>query len=80
MTSLVPPYPPRPSEPLSPIAAFQTARRNFLAVFDEKCFEYQFFYTRILSRRLFVCTSPDTAAQSFIALHDRSRPAQAAQP
>jgi cytochrome P450 len=70
MTSFVPPYPPRPSEPLSPIAALQTARRNFLAVFDEKCFEYQFFSTRILSRRLFVCNSPDTVAQSFIALHD----------
>jgi cytochrome P450 len=70
MTSFVPPYPPRPSEPLSLNAALQTARRNFIAVFDEKCFDDPFFSTRILNRRLFVCNSPDTVAQAFIALHD----------
>jgi cytochrome P450 len=70
MTSFVPPYPSRPSEPLSLIAALQTARRNFIAVFDEKCFDDQFFSTRILNRRLFVCNSPDTVAHAFIALHD----------
>jgi len=31
-----------------------TIRRNFLAIFDEKCFEYQFFSTRLLNRRVFV--------------------------
>jgi cytochrome P450 len=70
MTSFVPPYPPRPSKPLSPMAMLQTARRNFLAVFDEKCYERQFFSTRVLNRQLFVCNSPDTVAQTFIALHD----------
>jgi len=69
-TSFVPPYPPRPAEPLRPIAALRMARRNFLAVFDEKCFEYQFFSARILNRQLFVCNSPETVAQTFIALHD----------
>src|ERR1700720_2257903 len=70
MTSFVPPYPPRPAEPLPLIAALRMARRNFLAVFDEKCFEHQFFSARILNRRLFVCNSPETVAQTFIALHD----------
>ena len=64
------PYPPRPRRPLGPIAALATARRNFLAVFEEKCFEYQTFSTRMLSRRVFVCNSPDTVAQAFIAMHD----------
>jgi cytochrome P450 len=70
MSAFLPPYPARPPEPLSPLATLAAARRNFLAVFDEKCFEYQFFSTRILNRRVFVCNSPDTVAQAFIALHE----------
>jgi cytochrome P450 len=69
-TSFVPPYPPRPPQALGPIAALLTARRNFLAVFEDKCFEYQFLSTRWLNRRLFVCNSPDTVAQAFIAMHE----------
>src|SRR5438128_4407642 len=70
MSPFVPPYPERPKEPLPLFAMMATARRNFLAMFDEKCFEYQFFSTRMLSRRVFVCNSPDTVAQAFIALHE----------
>jgi cytochrome P450 len=70
VSGFVPPYPARPREPLPPLAAIRAARRNFLAVFDEMCFEYQFFSTRLLNRRLFVCNSPDTVAEAFIALHD----------
>src|SRR5207244_4917090 len=57
-------------KPLPLLAALTTARRNFIAVFEEKCFEYQFFSTRLLNRRVFVCNSPDTVAQAFIALHE----------
>lgn len=70
MSHFVPPYPERPKEPLPLFSMIATARRNFLAVFDEKCFEYQFFSTRILNRKLFVCNSPDTVAQAFIAMHE----------
>jgi cytochrome P450 len=70
MSHFVPPYPPRPREPLGPLAILRTARRNLLAVFDEKSFEYQFFGVRMLNRMLFVCNSPDTVAQVFIGLHD----------
>ena len=70
MTDFVPPYPARPERPLSPLAMLRTGRRNLLAVFEAKCFEYQFFSSRVLSRRLFVCNSPDTVAQAFITLHD----------
>jgi cytochrome P450 len=70
MSAFVPPYPARPKEPLSPLATIAAARRNLLAAFDEKCFEYQFFSTRLLTRKLFVCNSPDTVAEAFIALHD----------
>jgi cytochrome P450 len=70
MSSFVPPYPARPAEPLPPLAMLAAARRNFLAVFEDKCFEYQFFSTRLLNRQVFICNSPDTVAQAFIALHD----------
>ncbi len=70
MNAFVPPYPERPREPLPPLALIAAARRNFLAMFDEKCFEYQFFSSRILKRRVFVCNSPDTVAQAFIAMHE----------
>jgi cytochrome P450 len=66
----VPPFPPRPREPLPPLAALRAAHRNFLAVWHEKSFEHQFFSTRVLTRSLFVCNSPDTVAAAFIAHHD----------
>jgi len=70
MSHFVPPYPPRSREPLGPLEILRTARHNLLAVFDEKSFEYQFFGVRMLNRMLFICNSPDTVAQAFIALHD----------
>jgi cytochrome P450 len=70
MSHFVPPYPERPKEPLPLFAMIATARRNFLAMFEDKCFEYQFFSTRLLNRRVFVCNSPDTVSQAFIAMHE----------
>ena len=60
MVDFVPPFPERPRGPLSALATLRAARRNVLTAFDEKCFEYQFFSTRVLNRRLFICNSPDT--------------------
>jgi len=70
MSGFVPPYPARPKEPLPLLSLIATARRNFLAIFDDKCFEYQFFSARMLTRRAFVCNSPDTVAQALIAFHE----------
>jgi len=66
----VPPYPERPSRSLSPIAMLRTARRNFLAIWEDRCFEWEVFSTRVLSRTLFVCNSPDTVAAAFVERHD----------
>jgi cytochrome P450 len=66
----LPPFPPRPPQALPPLKLLSTARRNFLAIFEEKAFEYQFFSSRVLNRRVFICNSPDTVAQAFIAMHD----------
>src|SRR5712691_8691276 len=70
MTEFVPPYPERPREPLPLRTLFARGRHNTLAVFDQHCFEAKFFETRMFSRRVFVCNSPDTVAQAFISLHD----------
>ena len=66
----VPPYPERPSRPLSPIATLRAARRNFLSIWEDRCFEWEVFSTRMLSRTLFVCNSPDTVATAFVERHD----------
>ena len=44
----LPPFPPRPAQALPPLKLLSTARRNFLAIFEEKAFEYQFFSSRVL--------------------------------
>lgn len=70
MHNFVPPYPERPSRPLSPIATLRMARRNFLAIWEDRCFEWEVFSTRVLSRTLFICNSPDTVAAAFVEHHD----------
>jgi cytochrome P450 len=70
MHDFVPPYPQRPPQPLSTLATLRLARRNFLAIWEERCFEWEVFSSRMLSRSLFVCNSPDTVAAAFIEHHD----------
>jgi cytochrome P450 len=70
MHDFVPPYPERPRQPLSPIATLRMARRNFLAIWEDRCFEWEVFSTRMLSRTLFVCNSPDTVASAFVDHHE----------
>jgi cytochrome P450 len=70
LSDFVPPYPVRPREPLPLRKMIAMSRHNFLGVFDEKCFDAKFFSVRVLNRQVFVCNSPDTVQQAFIALHD----------
>ena len=70
MDEFVPPYPHRPARPLSALATLRLARRNFLAIWEDRCFEWEVFSTRLLSRTLFVCNSPDTVASAFVEHHD----------
>jgi cytochrome P450 len=66
MTEFVPPYPSRPAKPLSVLGLLRGMTRNFLAVWPAFAFEYEFFATRLLSRRVFICNSPDTVTYAFI--------------
>lgn len=70
MSAFVPPYPARPGAPLSALSTLRIAHRNFLAIWEDRCFEWEFFSTRVLSRMLFICNSPDTVAKAFIDHHD----------
>jgi cytochrome P450 len=70
MQDFIPPYPDRPSQPLSVLATLRLARRNFLAIWEDRCFEWEVFSSRMLSRSLFVCNSPDTVASAFVEHHD----------
>lgn len=70
MAYFLPPYPMRPARPLPFNKLVAASRGNFLGIFDENCFKVTFIATRLLNRRVFVCNSPDTVAQVFVALHD----------
>src|SRR6516165_392387 len=70
MHEFVPPFPERPRQPLSAFATLRLARCNFLAIWEDRCFEWEVFSTRLLSRTLFVCNSPDTVASAFVEHHD----------
>jgi cytochrome P450 len=69
MSEFVPPYPYRPVKPLSVLMVVRGLMRNFLAVWPELAFDLEFFSTRLLSRRVFICNSPDTVTDAFIAHH-----------
>jgi cytochrome P450 len=67
MDVFVPPYPARPKRPLSPVRLLLQSRRNFLSVWTENAFEHQLMSIRVLARRVWICNSPDTVRQAFIA-------------
>jgi cytochrome P450 len=69
-TYFVPPYPTRPEKPLPIHALLAVARRNFLGIFDQSCFDTKFISTRLLNRQAFICNSPETVAEAFISHHE----------
>lgn len=69
-TYFKPPFPDRPDNPLPFHAILGMARRNFLGIFDQNCFEAKFISTRLLNRPAFICNSPETVVEAFIAHHD----------
>ena len=70
MLDFIPPYPERPRHPLSALATLRLARRNFLAIWEDRCFEWEVFSGRLLARSLLVCNSPDTVAYAFVDHHE----------
>jgi cytochrome P450 len=70
MTAFVPPFPPRPGQPLPVFELLRRSRRNLLTMFDDRAFEQQLMSIRILSRQIFICNSPDTVRHALVAAND----------
>ena len=64
--AFTPPYPPRPRGRQSLLANIRGFRRNMIGVWTEGHFSAEFFSTKLLRRRLFVCNSPETVRQAFV--------------
>ncbi|MBV8168972.1 MAG: cytochrome P450, partial [Alphaproteobacteria bacterium] len=67
MSDFVPPYPSRPSNPLSIPLLLRGLTQNFIGVWPEEAFDLEFFRTRLLMRRVYICNFPDTVNYAFIA-------------
>src|SRR5215469_4217919 len=61
----VPPFPYRWPRPLSPWQRLRIARKNLIAQFEDAAFELDFTSVKILSKRIFVCNSPQTVQWAF---------------
>jgi cytochrome P450 len=68
--AFVPPYPDRPERPLPVLELLRRSRRNLLTIFDRRAFEQQLMSIKILSRQVFICNSPDTVRQAFVAANE----------
>ncbi len=49
-----------------PLRLLHAAYHNLLEIWEEKAFEYQFFSTRLLSHRIYICNSPDTVRHVLV--------------
>lgn len=78
MSDFVPPYPPRlPAEP-SPWQRLKLMRKNILAGWEQDAFHYEFVSSKILSRRIFLCNSPESV-QFALNSHNASFERKSAQ-
>ena len=66
LDTYVPPFPPRPKSDLATLALLRNARRNFLSIWPDKAFEWQFFGTRVFLQNVFIANSPDTVQTVFV--------------
>jgi cytochrome P450 len=62
----VPPYPPRPPQALPVLEVLRRSRHNLLTVFEDKAFGLDLMSIKMLSRRVFICNSPDTVRHAFV--------------
>ena len=70
MKEFVPPFPTRPTRPMSALSSIRAAHRNILSMWPEECFGFDMFKAPMLTRSVYVCNSPDTVAKALIDKHD----------
>ena len=66
MNEYIPPFPARPEKALPTIELLRRSSENFIAIWEDKAFEYQTMQTRVLARQVTICNSPDTVRQAFV--------------
>jgi len=66
LNAFVPPYPPRPAQSLPVLELLRRSRRNLLTIFHDRAFEQQLMSIQVLSRRVFICNSPDTVRHALV--------------
>ena len=64
--AFIPPFPPRPSRRPPMVELLRRSRRNLLTIFDDSAFDLDLMSVRVLSRRVFVCNSPDTVRHALV--------------
>ncbi len=64
--AFTPPFPPRPVGRQSLLANIRGFRRNMIGVWQAAHYSTDFFTTKLLRRRLFICNSPATVRQAFV--------------
>lgn len=62
----IPPFPPRPAQPLNPVRAMLRARKNLLSIWHEGAFEKYMMTTALPARRIVVVNALDAIRQIFI--------------
>jgi cytochrome P450 len=62
----IPPFPARPAKALPTFELLRRSSENFIAIWEDKAFEYQTMQTRVLARQVTICNSPDTVRQAFV--------------
>ena len=65
MSDFVPPYPPRLKGTPTTQRRLWRLRDDMLGLWEEAAFEYDFVSTKILSRRIFLCNSPESVQFAF---------------
>jgi cytochrome P450 len=66
VNAYVPPFPARPAKALPTLELLRRSSENFIAIWEDKAFEYQTMSTRVLARQVVICNSPDTVRQAFV--------------
>ncbi len=66
MNDYIPPFPPRPAKALGTLELLRRSSENFIAIWEDKAFQYQTMSTRVLARQVVICNSPDTVRQAFV--------------
>ena len=65
----MPPFPPRLAKAPGTFQLLALARQNFLAIWEEDAFEYDFVSSNLITRKVFLCNSPESVQFALSLKH-----------